>query len=162
MGAILSQTQGADRLKSTIDTLLNAGQVTQAEPLIRQYLEYRLQQIIRKVDIRVSIDFAMKDHSQMVQNCIDAITDRSHASTEGQYPSYSMPKQIHDFDTVHVPAIVGNWVSHYATGSASSFSAPMLKSVVTTVDALSECFRFDHISAGQTTRRWYKSLSVRI
>jgi uncharacterized protein YgfB (UPF0149 family) len=161
MGAILSQTQGADRLKSTIDTLLNAGQVTQAEPLIRQYLEYRLQQIIRKVDIRVSIDFAMKDHAQMVQNCIDAITE----AVELQRKAGTLildPQQIRDLSTVRVPAIVSNWVSHYATGSASSFSAPMLKGVISTVDALSECFRFDYISGGQTTRRWYKSLSARI
>ena len=161
MGAILSQTQGADRLKSTIDTLLTAGQVTQAEPLIRQYLEYKLQQIIRKVNVPVSIDFAMRDHSQMVQHCIDAIT----AAVELHKQAGSLildTKQVQDLDTVHVPAIIGNWVSHYATGSASSFSAPMLKSVISTVDALSECFRFDLAAGGKTTRRWYKSLSARV
>jgi hypothetical protein len=63
-----------DRLRSTINILLTAGQVTQAEPLIRQYMEYKRQQVIRKVGISVPIDFAMKDTSQMVQNCIDAIT----------------------------------------------------------------------------------------
>src|SRR5207253_4801793 len=53
MGAILHQAQGAERLKKTITALLAAGQVTQAEPLIRQFLEYKLQQIIRSVDIPV-------------------------------------------------------------------------------------------------------------
>jgi hypothetical protein len=47
MGSILNQAQGVDRLKSTINNLLMAGQKTQAEPLIRQYLEYKLQQVIR-------------------------------------------------------------------------------------------------------------------
>ena len=74
MGAILSQTQGADRLKNTISTLLSAGQISQAEPLIRQYLEFKLQQIIRRVDIPVPIDFAIKDTNRMVSNCLDAIT----------------------------------------------------------------------------------------
>jgi uncharacterized protein YgfB (UPF0149 family) len=161
MGAILSQTLGADRLKTTIDTLLNAGQVSHAEPLIRQYLEYKLQQIIRKVNVPVSIDFAMKDHSQMVQNCIDAITEAVSLQQKANTLILDA-KQIRDLGTVHVPAIVGNWVSHYATGSASSFSAPMLKSVISTVDALSECFRFDYVAGGQTTRRWYKSLSSRL
>ena len=161
MGAILSQTQGADRLKSTIDTLLNAGQVTQAEPLIRQYLEYKLQQIIRKVNVPVSIDFAMKDHSQMVQNCIDAITDAVELYQKAGNLILDA-QQVKDLSTVHVPAIVGNWVSHYATGSTSSFSAPMLKSIITTVDNLSECFRFSHTAGGTTTRRWYKSLSSRL
>ena len=60
MGAILHQAQGADRLKTTIASLLSAGQVSQAEPLIRQYLEYMLQQIIRRVDVPVPIDFAIR------------------------------------------------------------------------------------------------------
>src|SRR3546814_19315314 len=38
LGAILSQTQGADRLQITITTLLTAGQVSQAKPPVRQYL----------------------------------------------------------------------------------------------------------------------------
>jgi len=161
MGAILSQTQGADRLKSTIDTLLNAGQVTQAEPLIRQYLEYKLQQVIRKVNVPVSIDFAMKDHSQMVQNCIDAITDAVDLHQKAGNLVLDA-QQVKDLSTVHVPAIVSNWVSHYATGSTSSFSAPMLKSVIATVDNLAECFRFSYATGGNTTRRWYKSLSSRL
>jgi AAA domain len=161
MGAILSQTQGADRLKATIDTLLNAGQVTQAEPLIRQYLEYKLQQVIRKVNVPVSIDFAMKDHSQMVQNCIDAITDAVELHQKAGNLILDA-QQVKDLGSVHVPAIVSNWVSHYATGSTSSFSAPMLKSIITTVDNLAECFRFSHTASGATTRRWYKSLSSRL
>src|SRR3546814_21036191 len=68
MGAILSQTQGADRLKITITTLLTAGQVSQAEPLVRPYLEYKLQQIIRRVDVPVSIDLAIKDTSRLFGN----------------------------------------------------------------------------------------------
>jgi len=112
MGAILSQTQGADRLKNTINTLLAAGQVSQAEPLIRQYLEYKLQQIIRRVDLPVPIDFAIKDTSRMVGNCLDAIT--SAVDLHNRAGSLILDaQQIADLDTAHVPAIVGNWVSHY-------------------------------------------------
>src|SRR3546814_7007466 len=121
MGAILSQTQGADRLKITITTLLTAGQVSQAEPLVRQYLEYKLQQIIRRVDVPVPIDFAIKDTSRMVGNCLDAIT----AAVDLNKRAGTLildAQQITDLDTAHVPAIVGNWVSHYETGSGSSLS----------------------------------------
>lgn len=160
MGAILSQTQDANRLKSTIETLLNAGQVTQAEPLIRQYLEYKLQQIIRRVDIPVPIDFAMKDHARMVSNCLDAIT-----AAIGLHKKAGTlvldAQQAQDLDTAHVPALVGNWVSHYETGSGSSLSAAMLKGVIQTIDKLSECFRYDDASGGTVTRKWYKSLSSR-
>ena len=160
MGAILSQTQDANRLKNTIETLLTAGQVTQAEPLIRQYLEYKLQQIIRKVDVPVPIDFAMKDHSRMVSNCLDAIT--SVVSLHKKAGTLILDaQQVQDLDTVHVSAIVGNWVSHYETGSGSSLSAPMLKGVIRSIDDLAECFRYNDNSAGTVVRRWYKSLSSR-
>lgn len=160
MGAILSQTQDGNRLKTTIETLLNAGQVSQAKPLIRQYLEYKLQQIIRKVDVPVPIDFAMKDNSRMVSNCFDAIT----AAVELHKQAGGLildPQQVQDLDTVHLPALVGNWVSHYETGSGSSLSASMLKGVIKTIDELAECFRFDDNSGKTITRRWYRSLSRR-
>lgn len=158
MGAILSQAQDANRLKSTVETLLNAGQITQAEPLIRQYLEYKLQQIIRRVDIPVPIDFAMKDHARMVSNCLDAIT-AAIALHKKAGTLVLEAQQAQDLDTAHVPALVGNWVSHYETGSGSSLSAPMLKGIIQTIDKLSECFRYDDQSGGAVTRKWYRSLS---
>lgn len=160
MGAILSQTQGADRLKNTISTLLSAGQISQAEPLIRQYLEFKLQQIIRRVDIPVPIDFAIKDTNRMVSNCLDAIT--SAVDLHKKAGSLVLDaKQVSDLSKVHVPAIVGNWVSHYETGSGSSLSAPVLFAIVTSIDALAECFRYDDTSSGTTVRKWYKSLANR-
>lgn len=160
MGAILSQTQGADRLKAAITTLLSAGQTSQAEPLIRQYLEFKLQQIIRKVDIPVPIDFAIKDTNRMVSNCLDAITSAVDLHQKAGTLILEAG-QIDDLAKVHVPAIVGNWVSHYATGSGSSLSAPVLLGIVATIDALAECFRYDDASTGKVVRRWYRSLSSR-
>jgi hypothetical protein len=160
MGAILHQAQGADRLKTTIESLLSTGQVVQAKPLIRQYLEYKLQQIIRKVNIPVPIDFAIKDTSRMVSNCLDAIT-RAIELHKKAGTLVLDAQQVQDIDIVHVPAIVGNWVSHYETGSGSSLSVPVLRGVIMSIDALTECFRYDDKSGGSTVRRWYKSLSRR-
>jgi hypothetical protein len=160
MGAILSQSQDASRLKTTISRLLSAGQTTQAEPFIRQYLEFVLQQVIRKVSIPVPIDFAIKDHSRMVSNCLDAIN----AATDLHKRANTLildASQIRNLDTVHVPAIVGNWVSHYETGSGSSLSAPMLQGVVQSIDDLAECFRYEDTAVTPVSRRWYRSLSAR-
>jgi DNA repair exonuclease SbcCD ATPase subunit len=160
MGAVLHQAQGADRLRTTIAALLSAGQLSQAEPLIRQYLEYKLQQIIRRVDIPVPIDFAIKDTSRMVGNCLDAIT--SAIDLHKKAGSLILdPKQVRDVDTAHVPAVVGNWVSHYETGSSSSLSAPALSGVMSSIDALTECFRYDDTTGGSAVRKWYRSLSSR-
>jgi len=160
MGTILNQAQDADRLKTSIMSLLSAGQVSQAEPLIRQYLEYKLQQIIRKVCIPVPIDFAIKDTSRMVSNCLDAISSAIDLHKRAGTLVLE-PGQVQDIDTAHVPAIVGNWVSHYETGSGSSLSAPVLSGVISAIDALAECFRYDDTSGGATRRKWYKSLSQR-
>ena len=160
MGAILHQTQGADRLKTTIASLLSAGQMSEAEPLIRQYLEYKLQQIIRKVDIPVPVDFAIKDTSRMVSNCIDAITAAIELHKKAETLVLDV-QQVRDIDTSHMPAIVGNWISHYETGSGSSLSAPALGGVIGSIDSLAECFRYDDTSDGSTVRRWYKALDKR-
>src|SRR3546814_4870815 len=123
-------------------TLLTAGQVSQAEPLVRQYLEYKLQQVIRRVDVPVPIDFAIKDTSRMVGNCLDAIT----AAVDLNKRAGTLildAQQITDLDTAHVPAIVGNWVSHYETGSGSSLSAPVLSGIISSINALAECFRYN-------------------
>lgn len=160
MGAILHQSQGADRLKTTITSLLSAGQVSQAEPLIRQYLEYKLQQIIRKVDIAVPIDFAIKDTSRMVSNCLDAITSAVELHKKAGTLVLDA-QQVQDIDTSHVPAIVGNWVSHYETGSGSSLSAPVLGGVLRSIESLAECFQYNDASGGSTVRKWYRSLSKR-
>ncbi len=160
MGAVLNQAQGADRLKTTISTLLSAGQVSEAEPLIRQYLEYKLQQIIRRVAIPVPIDFAIKDTNRMVGNCLDSITAAVDLHDQAGTLVLDV-QQKQDLDNVHVPAIVGNWVSHYETGSGSSLSAAVLSGVVAAIDALGDCFKCDDNSSGTTVRRWYRSLSSR-
>jgi len=160
MGAILHQAQGADRLKATIVSLLSAGQVKQAEPLIRQYLEYKLQQIIRRVDIPVPIDFAIKDTSRMVSNCLDAITSAIEMHKKAGTLVLDA-QQVQDIDTSYVPAIVGNWVSHYETSSGSSLSASALGGIINSIDAFVECFKYDDISGASSIRKWYKSLSKR-
>lgn len=160
MGDILHQAQGADRLKSRVTKLLSAGQISEAEPIVRQYLEYRLQQIIRKVNIPVPLDFAIKDTNKMVSNCLDAI--REAIDLHQRAGSLVLEaQQVKDLLNSHVPLIVGNWVSHYATGGSSSFSAPVLTGVINSIEAMSECFKFDDTTVSPTVRRWYRSLSQR-
>lgn len=96
----------------------------------------------------------------MVGNCLDAITSVIELHNKAGTLVLDV-QQVQDIDTSHVPAIVGNWVSHYETGLGSSLSASVLGGVVTSIDALAECFRYDDTTDGSTVRRWYKSLSKR-
>jgi hypothetical protein len=160
MGDILHQAQGADRLRSRVTTLLSAGQITEAEPIVRQYLEYKLQQIIRKVNIPVPLDFVIKDTNRMVSNCLDAIKEAIDLHQKAALLVLDT-QQVDDLLNSHVPAIISNWVSHYATGGSSSFSAPVLNGVVSSIDAMAECFRYDDTTVSPLVRRWYRSLSQR-
>lgn len=160
MGAVTSHTQDANRLKVTAIRLLDAGQVKEAEPLIRQYLEFKLLQIINKVRIPVPLDFAIKDHMKMVSNCLEAIG----AAIELQKKAGTIvldAKQVADIDTTLVPALVGNWVSHYETASGASLAPPVLKGVLQTIDNFAECFRYDDASTGSAQRKWYRNLDAR-
>jgi hypothetical protein len=160
MGDILHQVQGADRLKTRVTNLLSAGQISESEPIVRQYLEYKLQQIILKVKIPVPLDFAIKDTNKIVSNCLEAIKEAIDLHQRAGTLVLE-PQQVKDVMNSHVPAIVGNWVSHYATGGSSSFSAPVLNGVINSIEAMSECFRYDDTSSSPTARRWYRSLSQR-
>ena len=67
--------------------------------------------------------------------------------------------QIRDLETIHVPLLVGNWVSHYETRALSSISPVMLKSILDSIDNFGECFRYDDTTSGTIQRKWYRSLS---
>lgn len=160
MGTVMSHAQDADRLRVSAESLLNAGQVREADPLIRQYLEFRLLQVIQKVGIPVPFDFAVKERNRMVSNCLDAV--QSAVNLHRQAGTLILDEQqVADLTTVHVPALVGNWVSHYETASGSSLSPPMLMGVLQTIDDFAECFRVDDTSGSTTSRKWYRSLSAR-
>lgn len=160
MGDILHQAQGADRLKTRVTSLLSAGQISEAEPIVRQYLEYKLQQIIRKVNIPVPLDFAIKDTNKMVSNCLDAIEEAIDLHQRAGSLVLDA-QQVQDVLNSHVPAIVSNWVSHYATGGSSSFSVPVLNGVITSIDELADCFKYDDTSVSPTQHKWYRSLARR-
>lgn len=157
-GAILTQTQDANRHRTSAEHFLGAGQIDQAEPLIRQYLEFKLQQIIRKVNIRVPFDFAVRDDRKQVQSCLDAITDQLDIY-EDAGKLILEPQQITDIRTYHVPAIIGNWLSHYATGVTASLTPHVLLSVLDTIDRFADCFMYDCSCHGSVQRRFYRDLA---
>lgn len=160
IGNVVSNTQNSNRLRTLAESHLNAGQTRQAEPLIRQYLEFRLLQVIQKLNIPVPFDFAIKDQKRMVGNCIKAINAaidlHSRAGT-----LILDSQQLSDLNNIHVPSLVGNWVSHYETASTSSLSPHVLRSILQSIDDFTECFRYDDTSGSRTQRRWYRSLSSR-
>ena len=125
---------------------------------MRQYLEYQLQKVIWKVGIAVPPDFAMRDDRKQVQTCLDAIQEAVDI-TQAAGRLVLERTQVATLQTSHVPALVGNWLSHYATGVTASFSPHTLLGVLDTVDNFLECFRYDCRCSGSVQRRFYKALT---
>lgn len=160
-GAVVTLSQENERLRADAERFLRAGQVKQAEPLIRQYLEYKLLQVISKVRISVPLDFAIKDHLHMVQNCLRVITEAVDLHKAAGRLALDPAKEA-DLGTIHVPALAGNWVAHYETGTSASLSPTVLLGVLDTVDAFADCFKYDCRCQGAAPRRRYlKSLDAK-
>lgn len=156
-GCVLSQAQSASRLRTLAVQFLKAGQIQQAEPLIRQYLEFKLLEIIRSVGIPVPLDFSIRDDRKMVDNalkvCVAAVTLHQKAGT-----LVLDHQQLCDIHTVHLPALIGNWVTHYATGVASSVTPYVLLGVLDSIDKFAECFQYACHCVGKPQMRYYRSL----
>lgn len=157
LGSVAPAGQDAGRLGTTIRKFLLAGQVSEAEPLIRQYLEFKLLQIIAKLHIPVPLDFAIKDSQKMVGNSITAMQAAIHLH-ERAGDLVLEASQVDNFEKRRIPAIVGNFTNHYTTGSTSNFTPPLLLGVMDDIDALDDCFKFDKTTNGKVERTWYKSL----
>jgi hypothetical protein len=156
-GAVLSQAQQANRLRGLAEQLLKAGQTDQAAPLVRQYLEFKLLEVIRRVNIPVPIDFSIRDDRKMVDNSMKAI--REALELHQQASTLAIPGPVlNDILTVHAPSIVANWINHYSTGVATSITPYVLLGVLTTIDDLSDCFKHP-CTCGGPNPRFYKSLA---
>lgn len=157
---ISSHGQQPDRLRRDAETHLRAGRTAEGAGLIRQYLEFVLQKIIRQVRIPVPLDLAINDHSRMVQGCLDAITyavDIHGAASQLVLTA----QQVSDLKTRHSQAIVANWVSHYGTAGASAFTPASLLGVLASIEAFQRCFQYDEGGTGVGPWKFYKSLKTR-
>ena len=157
-GVVYPHTQDVNRIGQAARTHLSAGQTQVAMPLIRQYLEQKLLQIIRKLEIPVPLDFSIRDDRKMVKNCLDAIGEAI-SLHQGAGSLILTLQQVNDLTGVYVPSIVGNWVSHYSTSSAASVTPYVLLGVLDAIDKLADCFRYPCACGGGTQQRFYKSLS---
>src|SRR3546814_1727641 len=114
----MTATQEADRLKAQAEQYLNAGQIDIGEPIVRQYLEYKLGQIISKLEIPVPPDYATRGDKRTLSTYIDAITEAVKLYQAANLCVLT-PQQATDLQHHHAPSIIGNFVSHYETGAGT-------------------------------------------
>jgi hypothetical protein len=157
--AVLPQSNAVNRVRDSTIKFLKPVKVEDAAPRLRQYLEFKLLEIIGRVQIPVPVDFALDDHKKQVQAAIDAID----AAVNVHQAAGSLVLDATQMANlqVNVASISGNFLAHYATGSTQAFSASSLLGVMTAIDAYADCFKFED-PPGSGEKRYYKSLSRRI
>lgn len=154
-GRLMIAAQQADRLKAQAEQYLNAGQIDIGEPFVRQYLEYKLSQIITRLAIPVPPDYATRGDKRTLSTYVDAIT-AAVALYQLAGRCVLSAQQVADLQNHHLPSIMANYVSHYETGAGSPFNAYALLGVLQSVDALADCFcKTDPVT---NVRRYYRRL----
>ena len=157
-GALLTNQQQVDNLKVLAQGYLNAGQVEVGAPLVRQYLEFKLDQVINKLQIPVPPTYATHGDTRVVSKSLEVI-DASIDVYQKAGILVMQPTQITQFKNNYVPAIMSNWVSHYESATTMPVTHTVLLGVLDSIDDLCECFRYDDPTTTPAKRKWYKTLS---
>lgn len=157
-GRVMVSTQQADRLKAQAQQYLNAGQIDIGEPFLRQYLEYKLSQVITRLGILVPPDYATRGDKRTLSTYMDAITNAV-MLYQAANRCVLTRQQISDLQTRHAAAIMTNYVSHYESNVGTPFNAYVLLGVLQSVDDLATCFMWTDPNDGQL--KYYKSLERR-
>lgn len=147
--------QQADRLKAQAQHYLNAGQIDIGEPFLRQYLEYKLGQIIAKLEVPVPPDYATRGDKRTLSTFIDAISSAV-ALYQAANRCVLSTQQVADLQNHHAPSIMANYVSHYETGAGNPFNAYALLGVLRSADDLADCFMWTDPANNQ--KKYYKRL----
>ncbi|RVK61766.1 hypothetical protein CN155_02645 [Sinorhizobium meliloti] len=153
--AVLPQAGAVNKVRDHTLTMLQAGQVESAKEGVRQYLEYRLSDLISKLRIPVPIDLAFNENKQLAGDFLNAI-DAAVKLHKLANTLILEPAQEAGLNS-NMATIVGNYLSHWGTGQALAFSAPALQGVMAAIDAYCDCFTF--VPAPGAAPKYYRSLS---
>jgi hypothetical protein len=160
VGRVMISAQEANRLKAAALDHLKAGQIDIGAPLVRQYLEYKLSQIISRLQILVPPDFVTRGDRRTVSTYISAITEAVKLY-QGANRCVLTQQQIDDLTAHYVPAIMSNYVNHYETCAGVPFNAYALISVLQSIDDLANCFTYHDSARTPPTTKFYKRLDRR-
>lgn len=153
--AVLPQNNAVNRLRDSITNMLNAGNAIDGGALMRDYLEYRLEEVITKVAIPVPINVAISDDKRLASAFLDAIKDgvKLHKAANSLILE---PHQESGLNTAMM-TIVGNYLAHWSTGQTALFTSPALLGVVQAIDDFVDCFKYEPVP-GQK-KKFYKNLA---
>jgi hypothetical protein len=156
--AVLPQTGAVNKVRDLTISMLQAGQADFAKEGVRQYLEYRLSDLISKLRIAVPVDVAFNDNKQLAGEFLGAI-DAAVKLHKAGGSLILEPVQETGLNT-NMATIVANFTSHWGTGQTLAFTAPALLGVMNAIDQYCDCFTF--VPKPGDPRKFYKSLSQKL
>ena len=155
--AVLPQSNAVNRVYDATMALLASGNALDAAPRIRQYLEYKLEEIMICCRIPVPMDLALNDDKHMAGRLIASIN--SQISLHNAANSLVLePAQVQGLNTA-VATISTNFIAHWSTGQTQAFAPGALLGVMQAIDNYADCFKFEP-NPGDG-RRYYHSLDRR-
>ncbi len=146
-------------LKTAFDNYLQNGEELAAKPLIRQYLEARLLEIIRSVQIPVPLDLAVRNDSRMMQALINAIEGavELHSTSTARSIILTQNQQA-DLGLLSFAAVIANFLSHFDTSGSSVLTPAIMRDAVNKMDQYVSLFQYTCTCSGVPTVRFYKDL----
>lgn len=155
--AVLSQAGAVNKVRERTISMLTAGQVDSAKEGVRQYLEYRLSDLISNLRIPVPVDIAFNDDKQLSSEFLRAIDAAVKLHKAANMLTLDAAQEA-GLNT-NMVTIVGNFLSHWGTGQTAAFSGPSLLGVMQSIDDFCNCFTFEPVPGA--ARSYYKTLSQR-
>jgi len=156
--AVLPQAGAVNKVRDLTISMLQAGQADFAKEGVRQYLEYRLSDLISKLRIPVPVDVAFNDNKQLAGEFLGAIDAAVKLHKVGG--SLILEPAQEAGLNANMATIVANFTSHWGTGQALAFTAPALLGVMNAIDQYCDCFTF--VPNPGDPRKLYKSLSQKL
>jgi recombinational DNA repair ATPase RecF len=157
VGRVMISAQESDRLKAVALAHLKAGQVDIGAPFVRQYLEYKLGQIITRLQVPVPPDYATRGDRRTLSTYLTAIIGAVQLFKDAGRCVLS-EQQVKDLTSRHGPLIISNFVSHYETSAGTPFNAYALISVLQSVDDLANCFTYQDTTQTPPALKFYRRL----
>lgn len=154
---VYPQTGAVNKVKDQTIAMLQAGQVDFAKEGVRQYLEYRLSELISRLRIPVPVDVAFNDNKQLASEFLGAI-DAAVKLNQAANKLVLEANQVNGLNA-NMMTIVGNFLSHWGTGQTLSFTGASLLGVMQAIDTYCDCFMFEPTPGAP--RRFYKNLQQR-
>ncbi|MBB3971857.1 hypothetical protein [Hansschlegelia beijingensis] len=155
--AVLPQAGAVNKVREGTISMLQAGQVDNAKEGLRQYLEYRLSDLISRLRIPVPVDVAFNDNKQLAGEFLKAL-EAAVKLHQAAGILVLEPAQVAGLNA-NFFTITSNFLSHWGTGQTLTFTGASLLGVIQAIDDYCECFTWEPTPGAP--RVYYRSLQQR-